>query len=98
MAAAFERRIFVRNESNLTPSTFLGSLTVNGEASAVADPGQHRLKVDVEVVQEKALKPSESGIKPSYPDGGLRANLVVLGAFCCMFSSFGWVNCEYLPF
>lgn len=30
------------------------------------------------------------------PDGGRDAWLVVLGAFCCMFCSFGWINCESL--
>jgi hypothetical protein len=30
------------------------------------------------------------------PDGGREAWLVVLGAFCCMFCSFGWINCESL--
>jgi hypothetical protein len=30
------------------------------------------------------------------PDGGREAWLVVLGAFCCMFCSFGWINCELL--
>lgn len=28
------------------------------------------------------------------PDGGLRAWMVVSGAFCCVFCSFGWLNCE----
>ena len=28
------------------------------------------------------------------PDGGAAAWLVVAGAFCCVFCSFGWVNCE----
>jgi hypothetical protein len=31
------------------------------------------------------------------PDGGREAWLVVLGAFCCMFCSFGWINCECFP-
>ena len=29
-----------------------------------------------------------------FPDGGLKAWLVVLGAFCCLFCGFGWINCE----
>lgn len=28
------------------------------------------------------------------PDGGLQAWRVVLGGFCCMFCSFGWINCK----
>lgn len=29
-----------------------------------------------------------------FPDGGLEAWLVVLGGFCLVFASFGWINCE----
>lgn len=29
-----------------------------------------------------------------FPEGGLQAWLVVLGAFCCVFCSFGWINCK----
>lgn len=28
------------------------------------------------------------------PDGGAQAWLVVLGAFCGLFVSFGWINCK----
>lgn len=28
------------------------------------------------------------------PDGGLKAWSTVLGAFCGLFVSFGWINCE----
>ncbi|KAI4109174.1 MAG: hypothetical protein L6R37_000605 [Teloschistes peruensis] len=39
-------------------------------------------------------KPSFAGIDPSsFPDGGLQAWLAVSGAFCCLFCSFGWINC-----
>ena len=31
------------------------------------------------------------------PDGGAAAWLVVLGAWCCSFSSPGWVNSTYFP-
>jgi len=34
------------------------------------------------------------GINPAdFPDGGLEAWLVVFGGWCCLFCSFGWVNC-----
>ncbi len=29
-----------------------------------------------------------------FPDGGFAAWFVVAGAFCCVFCSFGWINCE----
>ncbi|KAI5806161.1 major facilitator superfamily domain-containing protein [Geopyxis carbonaria] len=29
----------------------------------------------------------------SFPDGGLQAWLCVFGGFCCLFCSFGWINC-----
>lgn len=41
-------------------------------------------------------KPSFAGIDPSsFPDGGLQAWLAVSGAFCCLFCSFGWINCRW---
>ena len=40
-------------------------------------------------------KPAFTGFDPSsFPDGGLQAWLAVSGAFCCLFCSFGWINCE----
>ena len=44
-----------------------------------------------------AAAPSPPAFDPrDNPDGGRDAWLVVLGAFCCMFCSFGWINCELL--
>jgi hypothetical protein len=44
-----------------------------------------------------AAAPSPPAFDPrDNPDGGCDAWLVVLGAFCCMFCSFGWINCESL--
>jgi len=31
-----------------------------------------------------------------FPDGGFQAWLVVLGGFCAVFCSFGWINCKHL--
>ena len=33
------------------------------------------------------------GDPSSFPDGGLEAWLVVLGCFCSLFVSFGWIGC-----
>lgn len=35
---------------------------------------------------------------PGPPDGGAAAWLVVLGAWCCSFSSPGWINSTYFNF
>lgn len=38
-------------------------------------------------------QPKRSGIDPrSFPDGGLSAWLCVVGGWCCLFCSFGWIN------
>lgn len=53
-----------------------------------ADP-QDPEKADVDP------RPVLTGFDPSaFPDGGLQAWLAVSGAFCCLFCSFGWINCE----
>lgn len=40
-------------------------------------------------------KPTFTGFDPaSFPDGGLKAWLALSGSFCCLFCSFGWINCE----
>ncbi|KAJ2975248.1 hypothetical protein NQ176_g5629 [Zarea fungicola] len=42
---------------------------------------------------EKSV-PATSGPDPNAPpDGGLSAWTTVLGGFCCVFASFGWINC-----
>jgi MFS family permease len=46
-----------------------------------------RIPDDRETAKETAPSPSP------FPDGGRKAWLVVLGAWCCMFASFGWINC-----
>lgn len=47
-------------------------------------------------VPPNAAPPVESNPwHPSqFPDGGAKAWLVVLGGFCCLFCSFGWINCK----
>lgn len=45
-------------------------------------------------VREAPPSPDEQPIDSlSFPDGGLQAWLVVLGAFFGLFISFGWTNC-----
>ncbi|KAH0161992.1 hypothetical protein KCU67_g6121, partial [Aureobasidium melanogenum] len=62
-----------------------GAVT-RAERPTLGDDGQR----DAVATQPPAFDPRDN------PDGGCDAWLVVLGAFCCMFCSFGWINCELL--
>ncbi|KAH8723922.1 major facilitator superfamily domain-containing protein [Phaeosphaeriaceae sp. PMI808] len=42
---------------------------------------------------EPELPPTSPWHPSQYPDGGRDAYLCLLGAFCCLFCSFGWINC-----
>jgi hypothetical protein len=64
-----------------------------GSGSPVAKP------TDSNIDLEKAPTPVPPtlGTGPSldtFPDGGWEAWLMVVGGFCTVFSSFGWINCE----
>jgi hypothetical protein len=43
-------------------------------------------------VDEKPAAPAGPDPK-EFPDGGLKAWSVVFGGWCCLFASFGWINC-----
>lgn len=66
------------------------------EASALPDTSDESPpETQDEEKGEADAKPVFSGFDPaSFPDGGLKAWLAVSGAFCCLFCSFGWINCE----
>ena len=49
---------------------------------------------DVEQAVPEKAKPPPGAFDPRQnPDGGTKAWLCVLGGFCCLFCSFGWINC-----
>jgi MFS family permease len=65
-------------EANIFPET---------EAEAHADLEKGGL-------EEKPPGPVAGGTNPAdFPDGGLEAWLVILGCWCALFCSFGWINC-----
>ena len=55
---------------------------------------------DVEKVPSRKGPPGGMLDPSSFPDGGAKAWLCVLGGFCCLFCSFGWINGEssLIPF
>jgi len=58
--------------------------------------GPQPLGTDVEKTTGPAPlnNPASNELGPP-PDGGREAWMVVLGGFCTVFSSFGWINCEF---
>lgn len=55
------------------------------------DVADEPLGSDIEKAEQ--AKPHAGGDPSAFPDGGLEAWVVVSGAFCCLFCSFGWINC-----
>ncbi|KAJ5323341.1 hypothetical protein N7476_001941 [Penicillium atrosanguineum] len=84
-----------------------GNIVNTTPAHALTDPEKAvhpESDFDGETEQGFADKKSQPGSKPEDvikledagpPDGGTAAWLVVLGAWCCSFSSPGWVNSTY---
>lgn len=50
---------------------------------------------DPEAAKKEAVAAPSGPDPASFPDGGLQAWLVVLGGFCTIFASFGWINCTF---
>jgi MFS family permease len=72
-----------------TSGEMLRSQNKETEANIFPEP-----RVEAEADLEKAKAPVSGGPNPAdFPDGGLEAWLVVLGGWCCLFCSFGWINC-----
>ena len=72
----------------------IGSQNRSTEANIFPEP-EVEAEADLEkggAVPKPATAPG--GINPAdFPDGGLEACLVVLGGWCALFVSFGWINC-----
>ena len=65
------------------------------EANILPEVENQDYEKDIEKVASEKLAPPPSATDPSsFPDGGLEAWLVVFGGFCCLFVSFGWINCK----
>ncbi|KAK4955109.1 hypothetical protein LTR10_007303 [Elasticomyces elasticus] len=66
--------------------------TQNNTEAAILPDVAREPQADVE--KGSPPKPSTPGFDPRQnPDGGLQAWLCVLGGFCVLFCSFGWINC-----
>ena len=72
----------------------LDSARLTTEANMHHDLAERASSSDMEKAETE--KPRAGGGHGDFPDGGLEAWLVVSGAFCCLFCSFGWINCAFL--
>ena len=61
------------------------------------DSEKHDVNVEPLAEKSEAVTPAPAGSPGPGPppDGGLEAWMSVLGAFCGLFVSFGWINCMY---
>lgn len=69
--------------------------------AAAPDTYSDKPSSDGEVDVEQGVPEKPQGPPPGTffdprenPDGGRQAWLCLLGGFCVLFSSFGWINCE----
>ncbi|KAJ4343891.1 hypothetical protein N0V87_000174 [Didymella glomerata] len=61
------------------------------------DIEQPPVAVDEKSTETQSAAPTDAPVNPfhpsQFPDGGKDAWLCLLGGFCCLFCSFGWINC-----
>lgn len=83
-----------RDSTSIPPLERLGSQKKFTEANIFPE---HEAEAEADLEQGDPLPKSApvlGGINPSdFPDGGLEAWLVVLGGWCSLVCSFGWINC-----
>lgn len=63
------------------------------DANIMPETADEPQELDLEKAEaDRKTKPLGPMHPASFPDGGAEAWLVVSGAFCCLFCSFGWIN------
>lgn len=73
----------------------LGRMVSSHSQRDISKQGKFSNEETIEVQKSASDARKNSTTDPgSFPDGGGEAWMVVLGSFCALFVSFGWVNCE----
>jgi hypothetical protein len=82
-----------RRISTLAMSHKTGSTISTGDSLREKEPDTERDSAG----KDPKSEPTPEHVNPwhpsQFPDGGKDAFLCLLGAFCCLFCSFGWLNC-----
>ena len=92
---ADDKRIEAGTQRNVSGSS-LEKTPSKTEANIMPDTADEGAEKDMEKQMDEK-KPTPGMMDPSsFPDGGTEAWLVVFGAFCCLFCSFGWINCKLI--
>ena len=85
------------NEPASSRSRSLDDVQSHTEANIMPETEMQPQHPDIEEGKLEKSSTVISAMDPrSFPDGGLQAWLVVLGGFCCLFCSFGWINCQHI--
>lgn len=88
----------MEKEKPLTADNTTGNHDTASDVSTEHSPDPKPRPTDVEQGEpEKPKGPPPGAFDPRQnPDGGLKAWLCVVGGFCALFCSFGWINCKCL--
>ena len=86
--------------TNIAPSDH-STPAMSDQINDDLEKGQEKTTEPTEIHDAKLEPPEKSDAGPSGPpgpgpppDGGIKAWTVVLGGFCGLFVSFGWINCK----
>lgn len=84
-----------QKDAQVTETTPISdSRTLNEKTPAGTDEKQDDSDVEQGVPEKPQGGPPPGAFDPRQnPDGGTKAWLCVLGGFCTLFCSFGWINC-----
>lgn len=89
------------SEPNLLPNsensqTQDGNTMSSGSTEVAVSRGSYDDKQKQDVENQPQAPPSKPSMMDpsSFPDGGFEAWGTVLGGFCALFVSFGWINCK----
>ena len=86
----------VAHDAASTRSHALAPITSKAEANIMPETADEPAEEDLEQGTKDQAPSKPSMTDPSqFPDGGWEACLVVLGSFCAVFCSFGWINCTF---